>query len=122
MTLSQIHGLLGISISLYTLFVTLWLLWKYLKDQDLGGNFWGVIWVGEGLMLVQTLLGVYQLIIGLFPREWVHLLYGFLTPLVWPATINFAKDQPERRKVMIWIVVCAFLFGVSLRARFTALP
>ena len=122
MTLPQIHGLLGITVSLYALSVTLWLLWKYLRDQTLDGSFWGVIWTGEGLIVIQALLGVVQLIMGGFPREWVHLLYGFLMPMIWPATVNFTRNQPERRKVMIWIVVCAFMFGVTLRARGTALP
>ena len=122
MTLPQIHGLLGITVSLYALSVTLWLLWKYLRDQSLDGSFWGVIWTGEGLIVIQALLGITQLIMGRMPLEWVHLLYGFLTPMIWPATVNFTRNQPERRKVIIWIVVCAFLFGVTLRARFTALP
>jgi heme A synthase len=122
MDLRQIHGFLSITVSLYVAFVTLWLLWKYLRDQALDGNFWGVIWTGEILLGIQALLGVIQLVQGRMPRELIHLLYGFLTPLIWPATFSFTREQPEKRQVMIWFLVSAFLFGISLRARGTALP
>ncbi len=122
MNLPQIHGFLSITISLYTLAIALWLLWKYLRDQPLDGNFWGAIWTGEILMGVQALMGIILLITVGMPREWVHLLYGVLTPLIWPATISFTREQPEKRQVLIWFIVSAFLFGITLRARFTALP
>jgi len=133
MNLPQIHGFLSVSVTLYILFVTLWLLWKHLRDQPLDGNFWGVIWTGEILFGVQTLLGIILLITVGFPSQWVHLLYGFLTPLIWPATAGYLREQPDdivtvpligkaRRHVLIWFVVSAFLFGITLRARFTGLP
>lgn len=122
MDIAQIHGFLSLAVSMFTLIVALWLLWKYLRDQPLTGDFWGAVWIGEGLMVVQALLGVILLIMGQMPKEWVHLLYGFLTPLIWPATFSFSREQPEKRQVLIWFVVSAFLFGITLRARFTALP
>jgi len=122
MDLREIHGFLSLTIILYVGFVALWLLYKYLRDQPLEGNFWGVIWTGEILLGVQTLLGIVQLIQGRVPREMIHLLYGFLVPMIWPATFSFTREQADKRKIMIWFLVTAFLFGISLRAYGTAKP
>lgn len=120
MDVKTIHGFLANAITIFTLLVALYALLKYLQRQPLSSDFWGTVAIGEGLMLLQALLGIIMLIQGAFPGQWVHLLYGAVAALAWPAAWTFARDQPAPREALIWMLVSAFLFGVALRARATA--
>ncbi len=121
MNVVSIHGFVANAVNIFTLLVALYAAWKYLKREELSSDFWGTVVVGEGLMLVQAVLGIILLIEGLFPAQWVHLLYGAVTALTWPVTYTYTRGkQPPVREALIWMIVSAILFGVTLRARTTA--
>lgn len=121
MGLTQLHNLVGNSFALFSLLITLWALINYLRNRPLGGDFWGAVVIGEGLMVAQAGLGAIMMAQGAFPREWVHLLYGVLALMVWPSTYGLARNQPQQRETLYWMVASGFLFGVALRAYFTGL-
>jgi heme A synthase len=120
MSVVTIHGFVANAVNIFTLLVTLYAAMKYLQKNDLSSDFWGAVAIGEGLMVIQAVLGIIMLVEGLFPAQWVHILYGVVTALTWPATYTFTRDkQPPAREALIWMIVSAVLFGVTLRARAT---
>lgn len=122
MDLKTIHGFLSNAVTIFTALVTLFALLRFFQKQALGGDFWGTVVIGEGLIVVQGLLGIIMLIQGLFPGQWVHILYGAVAMLTWPAAYAYTRNQSQERETLIWLLVSAFLFGISLRARATAFP
>jgi hypothetical protein len=117
----QFHNILSNAVSLFTLAVTLLALYRLLRHEGLGSDFWGTVVIGEGLIVVQALVGGILLFSGYQPPRLIHYLYGALNVLTWPATYTYTQGQDDRRQALIWTLVSAFLFGLSLRARTTGL-
>jgi heme A synthase len=119
--MEQFHNILSTAISLFTLAVTLLALFRLLRREGLGSDFWGTVVIGEGLIVVQVVLGGILFFTGNEQPRLIHYLYGALNALAWPATYAYAHDQDDRRQALIWTLVSVFLFGLSLRARSTGL-
>lgn len=122
MPLQQIHRLVSNAFMYFTLIIALWALYQYLRRREIGGDFWGALVIGEGLVLVQTAVGVIMLIQGLQPARWIHLLYGAVALITWPAVFAFTRGGSGRRELLYWALASAFLFGITLRAISTAVP
>ncbi len=121
MDLVPIHGFVATAVNIFTLLITLYAALNYFRRQELGGDFWGAVAIGEGLIAVQALLGIILLIEGKVPAQWVHILYGVVTAATWPVLYTYTRGkQPPAREALIWMIVSAILFGVTLRARATA--
>ncbi len=120
MTLSEIHGLLGNALAIFSLLIMLWALLHALRGREIGGDFWGAVAIGEGLIVLQALVGGILVLRGAMPVRTIHFLYGALTLLTWPAVFAFTRGDTTRRTAIIWVLASAFLFGISLRAAMTA--
>jgi len=116
MPLAQIHAMTARAVSIFTLLITLFAVFRLIRNAPLGSDFWGAVVIGEGLILIQTILGVVLLIQGAVPGRIIHYLYGALNLLAWPAAYSYSRGQESRRETIIWVLVSAFLFGLSLRA------
>ncbi|MGF1505983.1 MAG: hypothetical protein ACFB51_12760, partial [Anaerolineae bacterium] len=92
-----------------------------LGGREIGGDFWGAVSSGWGLIVLQSLVGVVLGLSGQAPVRGVHYLYGLIALITWPATFAFTQGKTGRREVFIWMFTTAFLFGVFLRTVFTAL-
>jgi hypothetical protein len=122
MTLEGLHNLLSTSVTLYTLFIVLWTLAKYLRKQTTGGDYLGAIATGEILIVAQAIVGGILWFSDLRPgRSEIHLLYGAVALLTWPAAYAFTRRQEGRNETFIWLLVNLFLFFISFRARVTGL-
>jgi hypothetical protein len=122
MPLTQVHGIVANAFSIFALVVTLLAAFQLIRRQPLGGNFWGAVMIGEGLVIVQAILGIVLLIKGGQPGRGIHFLYGALSVLAWPAAYAYSQGQNENRATLVWTLVGAFLFGLSMRAVATGLP
>ncbi len=116
MPLAQIHAMTARAVSIFSLLITLFAIFRLIRNAPLGSDFWGAVVIGEGLIVIQSILGVILLIQGLMPARIIHLLYGGLNLLAWPAAYSYTRGQDSRRETIIWALVSAFLFGLSLRA------
>jgi heme A synthase len=112
----DIHEFLSRAFLAFTGVVTVWSLFLFIRDQEIGGNFWGTIVVGEGLVAVQAAVGGLLVVNGALPARSIHFLYGVLCALTWPAVYAFTQGHAGRREALAWAVVSAFLFGLVLRA------
>jgi len=122
MSLVQIHAGLSNACLLFSLIVAGYGFLRYFRQQGVDGGFFGVIVVGELLYIAQVLVGV-LLAFGDGPRParlWVHVLYGIVLVIMYPAAYAFTRGRDGKQEVLTYAVVALFLAGIALRAVGTA--
>ncbi|MCC6905118.1 MAG: hypothetical protein IT326_04685 [Anaerolineae bacterium] len=120
--LVQAHQFMARAAAIFTALVTLLALFTMIRRQDIGGDFWGAVIIGEIMLALQCLVGIAMLFTGLMPARWLHFLYGLVAIMTWPAVFAFTKGQTSSREATIWAVSSAFLFFIVQRVATTALP
>lgn len=122
MTLSAIHGTLANSVLLFMVVAGIWGIVTRYRHQAITGNFWGILAVGELLILGQGLLGAYLWIIGERPgRMGVHVLYGIVAVIALPAYYAITKGRDDKYAALAYGFLCLFLAAISLRAMATGM-
>jgi uncharacterized membrane protein len=120
MSLSQVHQALATASLIFSLIITGYGLWLYLRKRGIDGNFWGALAAGELLFLAQMVLGLVLLAGGLRPaRTAVHILYGALLVMVLPGAYIATRAADSYREAGLYAAAGLFLAGVSLRAMTT---
>ena len=111
-----IHRGLANTVVLFMLIMGLWALVHYVRNRPLDGNFFGIVAVGEILLLVQAALGLVLVLRGFVaPRPFLHYLYGVFALLVLPAIYYYTRGDQDRRAALIWFFTGIFMFGLGLR-------
>ncbi len=116
-TLIFLHNRLAQTTWLFMLIMGLWALGHYIRNQPLGGQFLGIVAVGEILLIVQALLGFSMILFGglMPPRAALHLLYGIFALVVLPAIYYYTRGEQDRRAALVWFFTGIFMFGLALR-------
>lgn len=127
MTLTEIHARIGNSALLFMVVAGVWGLIRWRRNQGVDSNYFGILVVGELLLIAQALLGSYMLFIlgrgANLERPSIHVLYGFLTVLTLPAVYAFTQGRTENpRDQGLYGFVCLFLAGLVWRATVTSAP
>lgn len=126
MSLGLLHDRLSVTCALFTFAIGLWALGLFVRKRGLSANFLGAVAVGEGLLVVQGLIGAVLMFgEGLQPARWVHLLYGLLAALIWPFLFTYTRQTPAgaappRLEAALWCAGSFFLWGLVMRAITTA--
>jgi len=119
-TLVFIHNRLSVTVLLFMIALGVWGLWNFLRGEGMTGSYWGGLAIGEGLMIVQGVLGGVLYLLGGAPsRGILHVLYGVVTLIAIPGAFAFTRGRSTRYETLIYAVVALFLAGVSVRARLT---
>jgi heme A synthase len=116
MSLVVVHEFLSRAFLVFTGIVAIWSLYLFVQSREIGGDFWGTIVVGEGLVALQALVGGALVARGALPARGIHFLYGALCVLTWPAVYAFTQGKTGRREALAWGLVSVFLFGLAMRA------
>lgn len=120
MTLTILHNNLANSVMLFMAIAGIWGIATRLRNQSIPGNYWGILAVGELLILGQGLLGAYLWIIGERPgRLGVHILYGIVAVIGLPAYYAITKGRDDTHTALAYGFLCLFLVAISLRAMVT---
>ncbi len=120
MTLSVVHGNLANSVLLFMVIAGIWGIITRYRNQAITGNYWGILAVGELLILGQGLLGAYLWILGERPgRMGVHVLYGVVAVIALPAYYAITKGRDDKYAALAYGFLCLFLAAISLRAMVT---
>ena len=111
-----IHAGLANTVSLFMFILSVWSLYYYIRNKLLDGSFFGIVAVGEILLIFQAALG-FILVLGgsQAQRPFLHYLYGIFSLLVLPAVYYYTNGDEQRRAALIWCFTGTFLFGLSLR-------
>jgi hypothetical protein len=124
MTLIEIHSRLADTATYFIAALAVWALILRLRSQPLEGGWIGAAIIGELLILGESLLGGYlywQGLSGGLPRPFLHILYGIVAVVTLPATYAyFSNLEDENVKTIAMALVCAFLWGILLRASHVA--
>jgi heme A synthase len=118
--LTFIHNRLSVTTLLFMLALGLWGLWDFLRGEEVTGSYKGGLAIGEGLVIVQGLIGVALYALGGAPaRGILHILYGTVSMIALPAAFFFTRGRTTRYETLIYAIIALFLAGVSIRARLT---
>ena len=107
-------------VSLYSLLVGIWGLFNFLRRRPPDGNFNGALAIGEGLFIVEGIVGMVLVLMGLAPARWLHFLYGVTILLTIPAIFAFTRGSNTTRESMLYGLGMVFIWVLSLRAADTA--
>ena len=122
MFLTFLHGGLANMTLLYFLILSLWGFLLFLRKQGPSSSYWGSLVIGEILVVAQGLLGGYLWLTGARPsRGEVHLIYGFLIPVIIPLVYGLTKGSDKRRDSLAYGAALIFTVGLALRAITTGL-
>jgi heme A synthase len=116
MSLNFIHRGLANTVILFMFIMGIWALVLYFRNRSLDGNFFGIVVVGEILLVVQVSLGFLLVLQGFVPpRPFLHYLYGIFALLVLPAIYYYTRGDLDRRAALIWFFTGIFMGGLALR-------
>ncbi|WP_029214882.1 hypothetical protein [Kallotenue papyrolyticum] len=118
--LAFVHERLNVSILLFVAALGCWGLWNYLRGAGVSGAYLGAVVIAVGLIAVEALLGLVLYLQGPRPpRIALHMLYGIVALLSFPAAFAFTRGRVGRAEALIYAVVAFFLVGIALRLRTT---
>ena len=117
--MSTIHGLLANTVLLFMLLAGLWGLLMAARRRGVDGGYWGILVIGELLVLAQGILGLLLLVGGEQPGRGIHVLYGTVAALTLPAAYGLTRSRDDRRAALIYGLLCLFLAAIAWRAATT---
>ncbi len=120
-----LHRVLTNMVTLYFLFMGVWGLFRAIRGQEVAGNYFGSLVLGQVLLVVQIILGGILYFDGrsaTMTRPDVHFLYGafvlIFLPFIYVAVL---RGDDTNRGMWVWGFVCLFLFFMSYRFFVTAI-
>jgi hypothetical protein len=117
---AEIHRVLANTVWLFWLALGLWGLYRAVRGQGVDGSFVGAAAIGQGLFVLQAILGFILWFAGLdvmLQRPGIHLLYGVFS-VVFPPFIYFVvlRDDDTNRAQWVLAFTALFMFGITLRS------
>jgi heme A synthase len=108
---------------IYSLLLALWGLFLYFRRQSPSGGYLGALILDEGVIILQSLIGIVLYGQGYRPGQTLHLLYGLAVFLTIPTAYLWAgasrEGPPTHRDSLVFGLACLLLFGLSIRAATT---
>jgi heme A synthase len=112
----SLHRVLSNSLVLFFVLVGLWGLVRAIRGRGVEASYLGALVIGEGLFVLQAILGVIMLVAGDEPGRIVHLIYGTFALVALPGLFAYIKGDDSNRAQWYYAILTLFLFGVALRA------
>jgi len=121
MSITEIHGALANTATLFMAGLAIWAFLLRIRSQPLSSGWSGAAVIGEVLLLAQFALGwvLYFQRSGdlAMPRPWIHILYGVVAVLTLPAAHTyFSNIKDPKVQTLAMSFVCIFLWGILLRS------
>lgn len=120
MDLTFLHARIAVAAILFAAICGIWGVYNFLRKEGISGNYWGTLAIGELLMIAQGVLGVILWLEAHRPaRPAIHILYGVVAIVTWPAAYIYTQGRDTHRESLIYGVVGLFMVGVTVRALMT---
>lgn len=113
------HDRVATTVMLYMFAVGLWGLFSYVRGETLGGSVAGALAIGQGLVVIQALLGAVLYVDGARATTFVHYLYGVTAVLVLPFAWSYLRDRAPRQGLLIYSLLALFIAGLAIRGMTT---
>jgi len=118
-TLLLMHDRVATTVMLYMFAVGFWGVYSYIRGESLGGSLAGALAIGQGLVVVQGLLGAALYLDGARAPSFVHYLYGATAILALPFAWSYLRDRAPRQSLLIFSLVSLFIGGLAIRGMTT---
>lgn len=115
-TISALHGVLSNTAWLFFLVLGIWGVFRALRRNGVDASYLGALVIGEGIFVVQAVLGAILWFAGERPGRGVHLLYGVFALVALPGLFAYLKGDDSNQAQWYYAVATLFLFGVAFRA------
>jgi hypothetical protein len=116
-----IHQRLGITALYFFLAISVWGYYRFFRKQGLDSAYWGVLAIGELLLVAEALLGVAMYASGFRPaRDWLHILYGAIIPVLIPGAYFYTRGRGDRAEILVYSTAAIITCGLIVRAIYTA--
>ena len=115
-----IHGVVSNTTLLFFLLLGLWGVFRAFRKRGVDGSYWGALIIGEGLFILQAVLGLVLWLDGGRPGRTVHLLYGVFALVALPGLFAYLKGDDSNQAQWYYGLLSLFLCGVASRAIGTA--
>lgn len=114
--LITLHLGLANTATLFTLALSVWGFYRFFSGQGVDGSYLGAVVIGEGLIIVQALIGLLLFSNGLpLARTSLHILYGICAVISFPGLYAYTQGLQSRREMLLWALITFFVFGLTIR-------
>jgi hypothetical protein len=111
-----LHDRLATTVILFFAIAGLWGLLEFARGGALSGSIAGILIIGQGLVVVQGLLGVVLYLAGYRPATIVHVLTAAIVlPFLW----SYVRDRAPRQGLLLYSLVALFIVGLAIRGMTT---
>ncbi|MBI5053450.1 MAG: hypothetical protein HZB52_09315, partial [Chloroflexi bacterium] len=115
-TLIFLHNRLFVTSLIFSVIIGVYGLWRW-RNSGVDGNMFGMLALGEGLFVVQAIIGVVMALNGASPaRGIVHYLYGVIMIIAIPGIYLFTRGRNGKNEALLYAMMAFFLAGVAFRA------
>ena len=115
---AQFHNTLATTLLLFMLICGLWGVFGAVRG-GFSPSLAGALVLGEGLIVVQGLLGVLSYLTGARPVQMLHILYGLAAAITLPGIYTYARDKTARQQALLFGLGALFIVGLALRGMTT---
>ena len=112
--LAQLHGSLANTMILFMLACGLWGVFSAFRG-GFSGSLAGALVLGEGLIIVQGILGILGYLVGGRPHQGLHFLYGLSAAITLPAAYSFTRARSSESQALWFGAGCLFIVGLAIR-------
>jgi hypothetical protein len=113
------HDRLALTVMLFMFAVGFWGFFQYLRGGALTGSVSGALAIGQVLVLIQSLFGLFLLSGGHRAVTSVHYLYGVTAILVLPFVWSYMRTRDPRQALLFYSLVSLFIAGLAIRGMTT---
>lgn len=118
--MTLVHQRLATSVLLFMSVAGLWGLISYVLRRGVSSSYWGILAIGELLILAQVAAGAVLWLNGDRPARGIHLLYGVVAAIALPGYYAYSKGEDDRRRALNYGLFCLFVVAIGFRAVTTA--
>ena len=111
----ELHTLIARALVLYFAVVGVWGVFLGIRKAELSPGFRGALFIGVGLSVLQTLVGVVLVTTGLRPADNLHYLYGASLIVTVPLVGSYIADKKFSRP-LAYGLASLFMAGLAIRA------
>ncbi len=111
----ELHTLVARALVLYFALVGVWGIFLGIRKAELSPSFRGALFIGVGLSVLQTLVGVVLVATGLRPADNLHYLYGASLIVTVPLVGSYIADKKFSRP-LAYGLAGLFMAGLAIRA------
>jgi heme A synthase len=119
MFLQDLHCRIALSTLFFVFALGTWGAVNFVRVRGVSSNYLGALVIGEILLLLQGILGLILVLMGQWPADSLHFLYGVTIAISWPGVYAYTHAETSRREMGIYSIVSFFMFGLAVRAMMT---